>query len=107
MTKIIKKNAKIPFDEKKDDLIEELIEILGKLGFSVRIEKGTFKGGFCLLREQKLFLLNKNIEQDKKISILARNIAGIGVEGIYLKPNIRELVDKETILKSYTTNSVN
>ncbi len=76
-------------------MIDELIEVLGKLDFSVRIEKGTFKGGFCLLREQKLFLLNKNLEQDKKINILVKNIAAIGVEGIYLKPNIRDLVDKE------------
>ena len=83
MAKIIKKKAKPVNDSKKDTLIDELIE-------------GIFKGGFCLLREQKLFLLNKNLDQDKKISILVKNIAGIGIEGIFLKPNIRELVEKET-----------
>lgn len=96
MAKLIKKAPKPVNDEKKDVLIDELIEVLDKLGFSVRIEKGIFKGGFCLLREQKLFLLNKTLEQDKKINILVKNIAGIGVEGIYLKPNIRELLDKES-----------
>ena len=96
MSKLIKKVSKPVNDDKKEALIDELIEVLDKLGFSVRIEKGIFKGGFCLLREQKLFLLNKNLEQDKKISILVKNIAGIGVEGIYLKPNIRELLDKES-----------
>jgi len=96
MSKIIKKTPKPVFDEKKDSLIDELIEIMNKLGLSVRTEKGIFKGGFCLLREQKLFLLNKNLEQDKKINILVKSIASIGVEGIYLKPNIRELVDRES-----------
>ncbi len=96
MPKVIKKSVKPVNDEKKDTLIEDLIEVLGKLDFSVRTEKGAFKGGFCLLRDQKLFLLNKNLEQDKKINILVKNIAGIGVEGIYLKPNIRELVDRES-----------
>ena len=96
MANIIKKVSKPVIDVKKEALIDELIEVLDRLGYSVRIEKGIFKGGFCLLREQKLFLLNKNLEQDRKINILVKNIAGIGVEGIFLKPNIRELVDKET-----------
>jgi len=96
LSKVIKKSAPHVNDEKKETLIRELVEILDKLGFSVRIEKGSFKGGFCLLREQRIFLLNRNLEQDKKISILVKNIAGIGVEGLYLKPNIRELIDKES-----------
>ena len=96
MSRIIKKTVKPAGDEKKDVLINELTEVLGKLGYSVRIEKGVFKGGFCLLRDQKLFLLNKNLEPDKKINILVKNIAVIGVEGIFLKPNIRELVERES-----------
>lgn len=96
MARLIKKSSKHTYDDKKEVLIKDLVEVLNRLGFSVRIEKGTFKGGFCLLREQKIFLLNKNLEQDKTINILVRNIAEIGVEGIYLKPNIRELIDKET-----------
>ncbi|MBK8550513.1 MAG: hypothetical protein IPL53_05395 [Ignavibacteria bacterium] len=96
MSKIIKKTVNTVFNEQKDALIDELIEVLEKLGFSVRIEKGVFKGGFCLLRDQKLFLLNKNLEQDKKINILVKNISRIGVEGIFLKPMIRDLVEKES-----------
>lgn len=96
MSKVIKKSAPIVNEEKKDSLIKELIELLDRLGYSVRVEKGIFKGGFCLLREQKIFLLNRNLEQDKKINILVKNIAGIGVEGLYLKPNIRDLIDKES-----------
>ncbi|MEO6694222.1 MAG: hypothetical protein ABIY50_08140 [Ignavibacteria bacterium] len=98
MSRLIKKQAPTVVDEKKDILIDELIDILDKLGYSVRVEKGTFKGGYCLLREQKIFLLNRNLEQDKKINILIKNISGIGVEGMYLKPNIRDLIDKEPIL---------
>lgn len=96
MAKLIKKAPKISHDDKKELLIQDLIEVLAKIGFSVRVEKGVFKGGFCLLREQKIFLLNKNLDQDKKINILVKNIAESGTEDIYLKPNIRELVDKET-----------
>lgn len=96
MSRVIKKSPKISYDEKKESLIQDLVGVFNKLGFEVRIEKGTFKGGFCLLREQKIFLLNKNLEQDKKVNLLIKNIANIGVEGIYLKPSIRELVDKDS-----------
>ena len=96
MAKIIKKKVKPLNDSKKDILKKEHIKVMFKLGYSVRIEKGVFKGGFCMLREQKLFLINKNLEQDKKINILVKNIAGIGIEGIFLKPNIRELVENES-----------
>lgn len=95
MAKVIKNAPKPTADPKKDQIIEDLIEVMAGLGLNVRTEKGTFKGGCCLLREQKLFLLNKSLEQDKKINLLVRTISGMGVEGIYLKPNIRELIEKE------------
>jgi hypothetical protein len=92
---IIKKAPPKVIDEEKDILIGELIEVFNKIGYTVRVEKGMFKGGFCLLREQKLFLLNKNLTQDKKISSLTKNLAVIGVDEIFLKPNIRELIENE------------
>jgi hypothetical protein len=96
MSKVIKKAKEIVVSENQEIVIAELLDIYKQIGYTVRIEKGFFKGGFCLLREQKLFLLNKNIEPLKKINFLAKNLAEIGVEGIYMKPNIRELIDKES-----------
>lgn len=93
MKHIIKKTQKPKLDDKKEELIKDLIEVFDKMNYKVRIEKGLFKGGFCLLKEQRLFLLNKNIEQDKKINFLVQNLSLLGTEGIFLKPNIRELID--------------
>lgn len=95
MSKVIKKAKDTRADENQEILINELLEVYKQIGYTVRIEKGLFKGGFCLLREQKVFLLNKNIEPQKKIVFLAKNLADIGVEGIYLKPALRELIEKE------------
>lgn len=95
MSKVIKKSQIKQIDEKQELLIKELIEVFNLIGYTVRIEKGFFKGGFCLLREQKLFLLNRNIEPAKKITFLARSLAELNVDSIYLKPNIREVIDRE------------
>lgn len=96
MSKVIKKAKDVQVTENQEIIITELLDVYNQIGYSVRIEKGLFKGGFCLLREQKLFLLNRNIEPQKKINFLAKNLSEIGVDGIYLKPNIRELIDKES-----------
>jgi hypothetical protein len=96
MSKVIKKAAVVKTDEKQEILISELIELYKNVGFEVRVEKGSFKGGFCLLREQKLFLLNKNIEPIKKISFLAKNLSEIGIEDIFVKPELRDIIEKES-----------
>jgi hypothetical protein len=96
MSKVIKKAKDVQVTENQEITITELLDVYTQIGYTVRIEKGFFKGGFCLLREQKLFLLNRNIEPQKKINFLAKNLSEIGVDGIYLKPNIRELIDKES-----------
>lgn len=96
MSRLIRKSPKKDIDEKKDILIKELVDVFNRIGYEVRIEKGMFKGGFCLLREEKLFLLNKKLEQDKKISFLARNLGEIGIDRIFIKPNIRELIESES-----------
>ena len=86
--RVIKKAPVKEIDENKGILIEELIEIFGKVNYTVRIEKGMFKGGCCLLREQNLFLLNKNLSQDKMISFLVKNLAEIleRADGFFIKP---------------------
>jgi len=96
LSKIIKKAAKPVTDSRKEEVIKDLSEIMEKAGFRVRIEKGTFKGGFCLLREERIILINKNLEQDKKIRILIKNLPLEVTEKIYIKPGIRELIEKET-----------
>ncbi len=92
---VIKKAPKKQTDPQKEATITELIETFNKLEFTVRIEKGRFKGGFCLLREDRMFLLNKDLEQDKMITYLARNLASIGIDKVFVKPNLRDLIEKE------------
>jgi hypothetical protein len=97
MSKVIKKAIVKQVDEKQELIIDELIEVFKNIGYDVRIEKGSFKGGFCLLREQKLFLLNKNIEPAKKIGFLAKNLSELGIEDIFVKPEIREIIERESV----------
>ncbi len=98
MARVIRKQPVKQLDEKKEALILEIIEIYNSIDYTVRIEKGLFKGGFCLLKEKRLFLLNKNLDQDKKINFLLKNLSELNTENIFIKPNIREMMDNATIL---------
>lgn len=98
MARVIRKIPVKPPDEKKEALIKEVIEIYGQIGYKVRTEKGSFKGGFCLLREQRILLLNRNLEQNKKIEFLLKNLSELNTENVYIKPAIRDLMDNQTFV---------
>jgi hypothetical protein len=95
---VIKKKKHVAPETKQ--LLAELEEVVQRLGFTVRYEKGNFEGGYCLLKESKLFVINSRNEAEKRISIIARNLKDIGVDEIFIKPHLRELIDSESAKKN-------
>lgn len=87
-----------------DDLIQELHGLAGQLGVAIRYEKGDFEGGFCILKEERLLLINKRLTPNRKASVLAVAIHQIGLENMYIKPAVREYIEDEVtrLLKGAT-----
>ena len=81
----------------KDSILAELHELANFIGYNIRYEKGDFEGGNCLLKDQKLILINKKLDPKKKINLLSKNIKEIGIDDIYIKPALREIIEEETI----------
>ena len=77
-----------------EEIIQDLKAIASQLGASVRFEKGDFKGGYCLLKDIKVIVINKNANLQKKASILSLALKELGVDDIYLNPKLRELIDE-------------
>jgi len=80
---------------KHEDLIQELQTAAAQIGITVRWERGDFEGGYCILRDQKLLLINKRLMPVRKAAVLATALHGIGLENVYLKPAVREFVEDE------------
>lgn len=76
-------------------LLAELEDIVRRLGYNLRYEKGDFEGGYCLLKESRLFVINSKNEAEKRIGIIARNLKEIGIDDIFVKPQIREVIETE------------
>jgi hypothetical protein len=80
---------------KHEMLIQELQDVATQLGVTIRYERGDFEGGYCILREQKILLVNRRLFPAKKASVLAMAMHEIGLEDMYLKPAVREYIEDE------------
>jgi hypothetical protein len=76
-------------------LLAELEDIVQRLGYKLRYEKGDFEGGYCLLKESRLFVINSKNEIEKRIGIIAKNLKELGIDDLYVKPQIREVIEQE------------
>jgi hypothetical protein len=76
-------------------LLEELRETCENLGYKIRYERGDFNGGHCILKEERLLIVNRKFTTEKKIITIARALSELGVDAIFVKPAVRDLIDKE------------
>ena len=80
---------------KHEELIDEFNTLAGQLGITVRYEKGDFEGGYCILKDQKLLLINRRLLPARKASVLAAALHEIGMDNVFLRPSLRAYVDDE------------
>jgi len=78
-----------------DQILKELELLATNSGIILRYEKGDFEGGFCVLKAERLIVINKKLPPSKKASVLAQGMAEIGIEDRYLKPAVREFIEEE------------
>ena len=79
----------------QEQILKELESLADSSGITVRYEKGDFEGGFCVLKAERLIVVNKKLATSRKASVLAQGVAEIGIENRYLKPAIREFIEEE------------
>lgn len=82
-----------------EEIIGELKEVARQLGAEVRFEKGDFKGGYCLLKENRVIVINKMANLQRKISILSVALKELGIDKIFLTPKLREIIDEMAEMK--------
>ena len=82
-----------------EEIVEELKSIALQLGAEVRFEKGDFKGGYCILKESKVIVINKMTNLQRKVIVLSMALKELGVDKIYLTPKMREIIDEMSEVK--------
>jgi hypothetical protein len=82
-------------------LLEHLEEVAHRLGIELRYENlnhGGFRteGGFCRLEGKSMILLNRKDSCRKKIRVLARSLGKANIEGIFVPPAVRNIIEEQT-----------
>lgn len=90
------KNKKKPVDPELKQTLAELEEVADRLGFKIRYEKGNFEGGYCVLKESRLLVVNSRNEIERRIVIVSKCLKEIGIDDVFVKPNLREVIEKES-----------
>ena len=80
---------------KHEELIAELEQLAAQLGIAVRYEKGDFEGGYCILKTERILLINKRLMPNKKASVCALALSEIGIDNLFIKPAVREFIEDE------------
>lgn len=77
-----------------EELIQELKSVALQLGAEVRFERGDFKGGYCILNDNKVIVINKMASLQRKVIILSMALKELGVDEIYLTPRLRDVIEE-------------
>ena len=78
-----------------EQILKELEDLAEKSSITLRYEKGDFDGGFCILKDERIIVINKRLVTPKRASVLAQGLAEVGIEEVYLKPAVREYIEDE------------
>ena len=85
---------------KPEQIYQELIDLAEKLKITVseqnlRKTGVKAKSGLCKVKGKYIFIMDKHKSIQKKIGILTESLAAVPHENIYIKPAIRELIEKQ------------
>ena len=76
-------------------VFQEFEQIAEELNIRILQEKGNFNGGYCLLEEQRIIVINKVKPLEQRIRALAQAFSRFDTSQIFLKPAIREMIESE------------
>jgi len=79
---------------KRTELFDNLLEQAKRFFDKVELSRGDFKGGMCLVRDEKHLILNKNASLDTNLKLLCSAMASLDINQQYLLPAIREAIEK-------------
>jgi hypothetical protein len=79
---------------KTEKLVLELEALCEKGGYTIRKERGAFRGDQCVIEGDKLIVINKNKPLESQAAIMARVLRDLNPDETYIKPAIRKQLEE-------------
>ncbi len=75
-------------------ILEDLKSLASEMGAKVRFERGDFKGGYCLVKDSRIIVLNKLSTTQRKVITLSAALNELGIGDVYVSPKLREVIEE-------------
>lgn len=79
---------------KIEKLILELESLCEKGGYTIRKERGSFRGDQCIIEGDKLIVVNKNKPLESQAAIMAQVLKQVNPDETYIKPAVRKKLEE-------------
>jgi hypothetical protein len=79
---------------KNDKLLLELEDLVSRIGYRIRKERGNFRGSNCVLDGDRIIMLNKNHPPEVHINLLSGFIKENDHDDLFIKPAVRKALEK-------------
>lgn len=77
-----------------ENILQDLKALATEMGAKVRFERGDFKGGYCIVKESKVIVINKLASVQRKVITLSSALKELGIEDMYMPPKLREVIEE-------------
>ena len=74
--------------------LTKLEDMIAESDYFLRYEKGNFKSGYCLLRDQKIMIVNKFFTTEGKINVLLEILKNVTLDTTKFSEKSRKLYDE-------------
>lgn len=79
---------------KTDKLLMELEQLVEQAGYTIRKERGTFRGDHCVVEGDNLVVVNKNKPPQEQVGLMARVLMDKDLQDTYIKPVVRKELEE-------------
>ena len=77
-----------------NQFLTKLEDMIAESDYTLRYEKGNFKSGYCLLKEQKIIIVNKFYTTEGKINALLEIVKNLVLDGTRFTEKSQKLYEE-------------
>jgi hypothetical protein len=78
-----------------EEFFPELESLAEEMGVRIRYEKGDFDGGYCILRDERIIVVNRKLNVNRKVSVISQGLNQLGLDNVFIKPVVRLCIEDE------------
>ena len=77
-----------------NQFLTKLEDMIAESDYTLRYEKGNFKSGYCVLKDQKIIIVNKFYTTEGKINALLEILKSVALDGARFTEKSQKLYEE-------------